>query len=160
MLKPLKYIGYAIVFQEVPNEIALAINISGCPHACEGCHSEYLWEYDGEYLKDNIDSLMYKYCDYITCVCFMGGDQNINELYELCKHVKSVYSLKTCIYSGLDSIDVFNDFIKDRMVDYLKIGSYKKELGGLDSETTNQRIYIVDDGCLINITKKMRHNHG
>ena len=54
-MKKLKYNGYSIVMQEVPNEVSLAINISGCPHKCEGCHSKYLWEYDGEYLIDDIE---------------------------------------------------------------------------------------------------------
>ena len=47
--------------------------------------------------------------------------------------------------------------------DYIKIGSYKKELGPLTSETTNQRMYKVEgvhheDGSfsydLVDITKK------
>ena len=53
-MNDLKYINYDIVFQEVPNEISLVFNISGCPHKCEGCHSKYLWEYTGnliDYLK-------------------------------------------------------------------------------------------------------------
>ena len=40
----LKYVNCDIVFQEVPNEVALAINISGCPCHCPGCHSPYLWQ--------------------------------------------------------------------------------------------------------------------
>lgn len=38
----MKYVDTKIVFQELPNEITLAINISGCPCACIGCHSSYL----------------------------------------------------------------------------------------------------------------------
>ena len=52
-MNKLKYLGYSIVFQEVPDEVTLAINISGCPHKCEGCHSKYLWEYDGHYVSDD-----------------------------------------------------------------------------------------------------------
>lgn len=73
-MNKLKYKGYAIVFQEVPNEITLAINICGCPHKCKGCHSQYLWLDDGDILEKDLNDIIDKYKDYITCVCFMGGD--------------------------------------------------------------------------------------
>ena len=37
----LKYANFDIVFQEVPDEVTLAINISNCPNQCVGCHSKY-----------------------------------------------------------------------------------------------------------------------
>ena len=40
----LKYVNTGIVFQEIPDEVTLAINISNCPCHCPGCHSHYLWE--------------------------------------------------------------------------------------------------------------------
>ncbi len=47
----LKYVDTAIVFSEIPGEITLAINISGCPNHCQGCHSKYLWKDYGEILN-------------------------------------------------------------------------------------------------------------
>ena len=44
----LKYANFDIVFQEVPEEVTLAINISNCPNQCPGCHSKYLWENKGK----------------------------------------------------------------------------------------------------------------
>ena len=38
----LKYVGYDIVFQEIPDQVTLAINLSLCPNHCVGCHSPYL----------------------------------------------------------------------------------------------------------------------
>ena len=38
----LKYVNTGIVFQEIPDEVTLAINISNCPCRCPGCHSRYL----------------------------------------------------------------------------------------------------------------------
>ena len=137
----LKYLGYSIVMEEVPDEVSLAINVSGCPRKCEGCHSPYLQEYKGNYVSDDINDLLDKYEGLITCVCFMGGDQNLDELFELCKKVK-YRGLKVCIYSGSDSLLTFLSFaIEPNLVDYLKIGEYRKDLGGLDSEATNQIMY-------------------
>ena len=107
MLKPLKYISYAIVFQEVPNETTLAFNISGCPYHCKGCHSQYLWEYEGDNLLENMENIINQYNNYITCVCFMGGDQNIYELGLALKQCKKM-GYKTCVYSGLNDIIILN----------------------------------------------------
>lgn len=135
----LKYDGYSIVMQEVPNEVSLAINISGCPHKCEGCHSTYLWEYNGEYLTDDINTLLDKYSDLITCVCFMGGDQNQEDLLFCLKEVKA-RNLKTCLYTGEDDINAISDNIIKHL-DYIKIGRYIEKFGGLDKKTTNQKMY-------------------
>ena len=43
----LKYVNTGIVFQEVPDEVTLAVNISNCPCRCPGCHSSYLWDDTG-----------------------------------------------------------------------------------------------------------------
>lgn len=156
MLARLKYIGYAIVFAEVPDEVSLAINISGCRRRCRGCHSKYLWEYSGNYVSDDLDSLINKYNGMITCVCFMGGDQNMTELCELLKKVKA-HTLKTCVYSGSDDINEFSECLNNDLLDYLKIGSYDDKLGGLDKETTNQKMFAVNSGGVLqNITHKMR----
>lgn len=137
-MNKLKYLGYSIVFQEVPNEVSLAINISGCPYKCRGCHSEYLWEYKGNYLCDDIYDLIQQYDGLITCVCFMGGDQNQSDLLN-CFNIVKQFGLKICLYSGNDNQDSLNDIIN--YCDYLKIGHYDEVLGGLDSHTTNQRFY-------------------
>lgn len=135
----LKYQGYSIVFQEVPNETSLAINISGCPHRCEGCHSKELWEYEGNYVVDDIFELIYKYQDHITCVCFMGGDQNLIDLMLLCDVVHS-HGLKTCLYTGSDFTDRLYRFAVDNL-DYIKVGKYDESRGGLTNTNTNQIFY-------------------
>ena len=141
---PLKYLGYPISFQEVPNEISLVFNISGCPYKCKGCHSTYLWEYKGNYLSKDIDSIFNEYLGMFSCVCFMGGDTNLIELKELLKLCKSK-GVKTCIYSGTDDISIFKDCMK--YLDYIKYGSYKEELKcdnnifyGVKLATSNQKM--------------------
>ena len=141
---PLKYLGYTISFQEVPNEISLIFNISGCPYKCKGCHSTYLWEYKGNYLSKDIESIFNEYLGMFTCVCFMGGDTNLIELRELLKLCKSK-GLATCIYSGTDNIKSLENCMK--YLDYIKYGSYKEELRcdnnifyGVKLATSNQKM--------------------
>ena len=138
-MNKLKYLGYSIVFQEVPNEVTLAINISGCPHKCEGCHSKYLWEYEGNYISDDLLQLIQKYNGLITCVCFMGGDQNHQELLELLIKVRKC-GLKTALYTGEDALGSLGIGILGNL-DYFKIGHYDENLGGLDKPTTNQKMF-------------------
>jgi len=144
MKKHLKYLTTDIVFQEVPNEVSLAIDITGCPHKCEGCHSNMLWKDVGDILINDLDNLIAPYSNLITCVCFMGGDQNMTELISLCRKVQIKYNLKTCVYSGGNDVSIFKECIT--YLDYLKIGSYVKKLGGLDSSTTNQKFYKIENG--------------
>lgn len=147
MPKPLKYIGYAIVFQEVYNETTLAFSISGCPYHCNGCHSQYLWEYEGDNLIGNMREVINKYNGYITCVCFMGGDQNMKELIEALKICKNI-GLKTCVYSGASDISKFKNALQ--YLDWLKLGEYNSNLlsknhieHGVKLATTNQHMYKI-----------------
>lgn len=149
----LKYADYDIVFQELPNEVTLAINISNCPNHCPGCHSAYLMQNVGQPLTDDsLTELIAKYEGDITCVCFMGGDAEPLEVMCLARYVKKQYEgkLKTGWYSGKDKLpEAFP--IKD--FDYIKIGGYKEELGPLKSETTNQRLYkVVNESEMQDVT--------
>lgn len=85
----------------------------------------------------------------------MGGDREPEEVNSLASFVKTEYNLKTAWYSGRDSI---SDKIDLKNFDYVKIGHYDKNLGGLDKETTNQIFYKVhDDQTLEDITYRFRH---
>ena len=150
-MKKLKYLSYSIVMQEVPNEISLAINISGCPYKCEGCHSKELWEYEGSYLLDDLPILLDKYDGLISCVCFMGGDQNPIELIQ-CLNITHQFNLKTCLYTGRDSIQSLSANGITSYLDYVKVGRYIKEVGGLNNHKTNQKFFKRVDGTLQNYT--------
>ena len=137
--KPLLYQTYDILFQECPPEVSLGIFISGCDHYCKGCHSQHLWNYEGENLLDNLQSLLDLYKCYCTCVIFMGGDQNKKELIEAIKICKN-NNLKTCLYTGNNYLDP----VLCIHLDYIKIGEFKEELGGLNKSSTNQRLYKIN----------------
>lgn len=146
----LKYTDTRIVFREIPDEITLAINISGCPNHCEGCHSPELWEDTGEELTyEVIDNLLKKY-PAVTCVALMGGDNDTFEISVLASYLLA-NSVKVAWYSGKDRIP---DNITITDFDYIKLGPYISELGPLDNPNTNQRLYQVKGLNLEDITYK------
>lgn len=148
----LKYVDTKIVFQEIPDEITLAINISNCPCHCEECHSSYLVEDIGEpldlqHLTNLIDSNKG-----ITCVCIMGGDANPSEVDDIAQDIKEYYpELKVGWYSGRQEL---SKNIELGNFDYIKLGPYIEEFGPLNSKTTNQRFYKVNGKKLVDITNK------
>lgn len=157
----IKFLGYqSDCFSEVPGEISLCINITNCPHRCDGCHSPELQEDIGEELTtEKLDEIIKK-SDGITCVCFMGGDGDKETISNLAKHVKDNYDLNTAWYSGEKYL---NRTINIANFDYIKIGSYKPDRGPLTSKTTNQIMFAkgylikkpnADPRCLYDITDR------
>lgn len=148
----LKYVDTKVVFAEIPDEITLAINISGCPCNCKGCHSSYLAKDIGEpldlqHLTNLIDSNKG-----ISCVCIMGGDANPSEVDDIAQDIKEYYpELKVGWYSGRQEL---SKNIELGNFDFIKLGPYIEEFGPLNSKTTNQRSYKVSDGELVDITSK------
>ena len=147
----MRYLNYQVVFKEVPDEVTLSINITNCPYRCPGCHSSYLQEDVGEELTfETLSSLIEKHKG-ITCVCFMGGDRNTYKLLTFAYFIKIEYGLKTAWYSGMDTMpERLIENVKD-VLNYVKIGSYKKDRGGLESRETNQQFFKVEDSKLIEI---------
>ena len=140
----LKVASYDVVFQEIPGEVTLALNLSGCPCHCKGCHSPHLWEDIGEELNaELLDCLMKRYGSSITCVAFMGGDK---EPAEVARWAKTL-PMKSAWYSGRMNLPAV-----DGPFDYVKIGPYIESLGGLKSEKTNQRLYKREEGQWTDIT--------
>ena len=146
----IKYYNAMVVFEEIPDEITLAINITNCPCHCKGCHSKFLWEDIGTELTiDELNRLIDKN-DGITTVCFMGGDATPEAINTLAEYVHEIRELKVGWYSGMDN---FYKNINFKWFDYIKLGHYDESLGGLDKETTNQKLFKLvhnklEDGVL------------
>lgn len=138
----MKFVNTGVVFQEVPDEVTLSVNISNCPCHCMGCHSEYLWDDIGEPLNAMSMGVMLKdYADDITCVCLMGGDAETEEVNALAAWIRKTYpKLKIGWYSGRKEL---NKDIKLRNFDYIKLGPYVESMGPINKPTTNQRMYQV-----------------
>ena len=141
----LRVASFDIVFQEIPGEVTLALNLSNCPCHCPGCHSPHLAEDIGEELNEELLSgLLARYGSMITCVAFMGGDANPEEVAQWAHRV---CPLRTAWYSG--RMNMPQD---DKAFDYVKLGPYIESLGGLKSEKTNQRLYKREDDSWTDIT--------
>jgi len=150
----LRFHNYEIVFQEVPDEVTLAINVTNCPNACKGCHSSHLQKNTGEFLtKKVLEHLLAKYGEAITCICFMGGDRKPQEIEKLSVFIKKTTEgrIKTAWYSGKNS---FPSLCSLQNFDYVKLGAYVEKLGGLGTFATNQRFYKIEVGEMIDTTNK------
>lgn len=147
----LKYVDTKIVFQEIPDEVTLAINISNCPCQCKGCHSSYLAQDIGTELTFNEVRKLIKHNSGISCIAFMGGDSEPERINALASFVTNHYQLKVAWYSGRQEL---SKDIELRNFDAIKLGPYIEELGPLSSRTTNQRFYRVEKGVLIDITSR------
>ena len=134
----IKYESTLVTFTEVPDEISLCFNITGCPCKCEGCFEPWLREDTGTKLEDAVFEAEIASHPHITCVCFMGGDGRYNELAQLIKRAKINHpNLKFAMYSGVYR----RNNIMESVLDYYKVGPYIRVCGPLNSPTTNQRFY-------------------
>lgn|SRR5574344_449693 len=150
----LKYVNTGVVFQEIPDETTLSINISGCPNHCPGCHSKYLWQDIGNVLdKKAIDDMVKTFGNDVTCLCLMGGDNDMNEVQHLADYIHKEYpSYKVGWYSG--KIRIPKEVDREKF-DYIKVGPYIAHLGPLNKRTTNQRLYKkLVDGTFEDITSR------
>ena len=124
-----KYLDTMVVFQEIPEKVTLAINITNCQNRCEGCHSPELRENIGHQLNNlELESLISQN-EGITCVCFMGEGNDKEGLLNLAKYVKKQHpELSLALYSGRTEESFETD---------------KKQFGKINTKGTGAR---ADDG--------------
>lgn len=151
----MKYVDVKEVFAEIPDEITLAISISGCPVRCPGCHSQYLWADTGEELNtEALDTMLSSHFG-VTCICFMGGDQDPAGINRLAGWVRQHCKVRIAWYSGRDQL---HPAIELANFDYLKVGRYDSALGPLNDRNTNQVLWhVIHNGEkheLSNITQR------
>lgn len=152
-----RYHNFDIVFAEIPGETTLAINITNCPNRCPECHSPHLTADEGRELNDaELLALLACYGRSVTCVAFMGGDADPQEIARLAGVVRKTYPiLHTGWYSGRKELP---EGLAVTSFDYIKLGGWVEALGPLTAPTTNQRLYKVGpDGRMKDITERFRH---
>ena len=153
----LHYVDTDIVFQEIPDEVTLAVNLSGCPCRCPGCHSKHLWGEGGEVLDgEAVECMLKALRQEVTCLSLMGGDAQPAEVDRLAGWLRKRHpKLHIAWWSGRSLLSPqvsLNNF------DYIKLGPYLAHLGPLKSRSTNQRLYRVVGGCLHDITSHFWQN--
>lgn len=137
----IKYVDTVVTFAEIPNEITLCINISNCPIHCPDCHSKYLWKDIGTILDIDTFKELIRKNEGISCVCIMGGkSEEVSDLFGILKLFSDIPPVKHAWYSGESKIPKDIDLY---LFDYIKIGPYIKEKGGLNNPNTNQKLYEV-----------------
>jgi len=149
----LNYSYPQIVVTEIPDEISLALSISGCPLRCPNCHSKETYPNDFGKQLDSFE--MERLLDknkLISCVLFYGGEWDKYALINLLNIVKN-RGYKTALYTGLEVGEIPRTIYQ--MLDYIKVGSYIEELGTLRDSNTNQRLIELATGK--DITYKFRH---
>lgn len=153
----IKYTGHYVTFQEVPDEVSLMLTISNCLGTCEGCHSPWLREDIGDDLEKDLPILLGRYGNAVSCVCFMGEGNDRDALRRCISTVHEI-GIRTALYTGRDDVDVTNpsQMTQYAYPDYIKTGSYQKDLGGLDNPTTNQRMYRYQSSGYKDITERFR----
>lgn len=149
----LRYIDTDIVFQEIPDEVTLAVNLSGCPCRCPGCHSKHLWGDEGEPLTaDAVACMLSRAPQGVTCISLMGGDAQPAEVNTLASALRSRFPrLRLAWWSGRT---LLSPAVSLANFDYIKLGPYLRHLGPLRNPRTNQRLYRVVGDRLSDITSR------
>ncbi len=127
-----------VVLEEIPDRVALAVEISNCQGSCPGCHSPFLRKDIGEELTaEALDRLLEDNFG-VDCLLFLGEGNDPEALLRLASHIReSRPDIELAVYSGRAEV---GKEIRETF-DYVKTGPYIAELGPLNERTTNQRLY-------------------
>ena len=118
----IRYHNFDIVFAEIPDETTLAINLTGCPNRCPGCHSPHLCSDSGRVLDEReLAALLRLYGRSVTCVCFMGGDADPGGVARLAEFVRREWPrLRVGWYSGRAQLP---EAFRPAAFDYVKLAT-------------------------------------
>lgn len=137
-------VSTGITLNEVPDKVAFFIELGSCTQKCKGCHSKELW---GEVKTPTpLDDLLAEAEQAIdkgaNAIVLMGGTCNKMSTPDLLKVLDGLSEIApTCLYSGLDDEETNTYIAEHSGITWIKTGSYREELGGLSSPTTNQKFY-------------------
>ena len=147
-------VSTGITLNEVPDHVAFYFEIGNCTQNCPHCHSPHLTAQQTlafTSIEDMECMAEHAAEQGATAIVLMGGMTNgisDDDLITICKRLG--YILPVCLYSGRDDEDEDIYIAHAADVRWLKTGSYKEELGGLPSPTTNQRFYRCENKYFFN----------
>jgi anaerobic ribonucleoside-triphosphate reductase activating protein len=142
MLVPV--VDWGITFNEVPDKVAVYFELGDCNKHCKGCHSPELWEpMEGAPLDVFAKIAAMAVDKGANAICVLGGtDCNSFSRDTLVFFLRVLAkTAPVCLYAGSDDIKAMQELAEQGECTWLKTGSYKEELGGLQSPTTNQRFF-------------------
>lgn len=144
-----------LALSEIPGEISVAIPLAGCSHVCAGCHSPQYQDKDGGDLltTSKFDDILHKYERKASCVLLFNGEHEPDSLFCLIR-ISKLRGFKVALYSGFELEELNKDVVD--MLDFIKTGSYKEKLGGINVKGTNQRLWKRKDTGLVDITSVMQ----
>lgn len=155
----LPVVSVSLSLNEIPNRLAVAVEMGNCKQKCRGCHSPWLsiplpksqWM-ELEDLMKRINQQVKQGADAIV---LMGGTYNGVDPNELAQAINILsYYAPVGLYSGLPhEAAIHKKLMSDEVkLTWLKTGEYKSKCGGLNSPSTNQRFYQKKDGCWEDVT--------
>jgi len=133
---------------EILNGEGLRVSVwfTGCPHHCEDCHNQFLWEHDSE-LKLNKQKII-ELCKERKALSILGGEPfapyNREELLDLLKSVKE--EVKDCsifIWTGYEYNDI-KDLEEIKYIDKLICGKFEKDKKCENPMYGSSNQYIID----------------
>lgn len=145
----------SVVLEEIPDKLALALDISNCQGQCEGCHSPFLRDDVGEELTPAAIDKLFADNFGVNCFLLLGEGRDKAALESVARYVRKTHpSVALALYSGRESVEdeLFAIF------DYVKVGPYMPSKGPLNNRGTNQRLYrVLKDGTREDITSAFWH---
>lgn len=158
----LPVLDVSVSLNEIPDHVAVTIELGNCKQGCEGCHSPWCSEKLPYDMWTDLELLMYKVNKQIkqgaNAIVIMGGTHNDIEPAHLIEaiNVLSCYA-PVGLYSGLPDKCVLHSVLMiNSKLTWLKTGSYHEEYGGLDNPNTNQKFYVKKENEWEDITQVFR----
>lgn len=156
---PVKDVG--LTFAEVPDKLAVYFSLGDCAKGCVDCHSssDLGVPYDLadgmtiDEMKEVAEKAIQKGAN---AIIVMGGTNCYSfSLSALRVVLKSLVDIApVCLFSGSDDFIKIKALAMETGCSWVKVGSYKKELGGLQSRHTNQRYYKKELKTYIDYVKQ------
>jgi anaerobic ribonucleoside-triphosphate reductase activating protein len=128
-----------VTFSEVPDYISYTFFVAGCPMKCKGCSWEGKFSSKTEINLSEYKKILKSQVGFCEVICFLGGEWE----YDIVEYLKTAKEMgfKTWLYTGRDNLP---KEIMDNL-NFVKLGSYQANKGGLMKETTNQKFINLDE---------------
>ena len=145
--------------------LRVVLYLSGCSHACHGCHNPETWDCNSgkEFDENAINELLaYMKHDYISGLTLSGGDplneNNLDGVLSLCQRVRELYSdtKNIWLYTGYKWEELFTEWVtgKDQsrrrkiieLCDVLVDGRFEQDKADVSypwAGSTNQRVIDI-----------------